>query len=395
MESYAVVDNPIRKKMEEMLRTWKDPVPGSMDMRPVFSHELVRPIENALMKVRAASMPQGPIPGRPRPGMFPQRDTPTPPGMRGQPGQYPPPGQQYANGQQVSKRGRLRSERYTNFGQPSQHSRPSPQPYGLGQAPYQQPGQGQYGTPVAPGPPGITVDNLPNDIQELITATKEEASQFPHDTSVQTKLRALMDLQTVVQRGGIPPDQLELIKNKVTELVSVPRRATSAQPPSFPPGNLPYQPHAGHSTSVTPTPTPAAQQAQAPTSLDSLLGQGALAALMARATSASQNSTPNPPAAAFRSPPPQPEPVAQAPPAQNDPMSLLNKLRAAGMLPGATPPAAASHTPTPPPPAPQASGQPMFPANLASILAMAKAQGGGGQAAYNPDSINVMSLKQQ
>ncbi|PMB69579.1 Uncharacterized protein C4G9.04c [Beauveria bassiana] len=58
MESYAMVDGPVRKRMEDMLKTWKDPVPGSMDTRPVFSHELVRPIENALMRAHAASMPQ-------------------------------------------------------------------------------------------------------------------------------------------------------------------------------------------------------------------------------------------------------------------------------------------------------------------------------------------------
>lgn len=98
MESYAVVDNNVRRKMEEMLKTWKDPVPGSMDTRPVFSHELVRPIENALMKARAATMPQpGAIPGRPRSAMIPHRNTPTPPGMRGQPGGPvgPYPAQQY------------------------------------------------------------------------------------------------------------------------------------------------------------------------------------------------------------------------------------------------------------------------------------------------------------
>jgi pre-mRNA cleavage complex 2 protein Pcf11 len=104
MESYSVVDHGVRRKMEEMLKTWKDPVPGSMDTRPVFSHELVRPIENALMKVRAASMSQqaqGAIPGRPRSAMFPNRNTPTPPGMRGYAGpagnfqQQPHP---YANG---------------------------------------------------------------------------------------------------------------------------------------------------------------------------------------------------------------------------------------------------------------------------------------------------------
>jgi pre-mRNA cleavage complex 2 protein Pcf11 len=104
MESYSVVDHGVRRKMEEMLKTWKDPVPGSMDTRPVFSHELVRPIENALMKARAASMPQqaqSAIPGRPRSAMFPNRNTPTPPGMRGYPGpagSFPPQPHPFSNG---------------------------------------------------------------------------------------------------------------------------------------------------------------------------------------------------------------------------------------------------------------------------------------------------------
>lgn len=101
MEAYTVVDNGTRRRMEEMLKTWKQPVAGSMDTRPVFSPELVRPIENALMKAKAAMMPQGPIPGRPRSAIPPHRDTPTPPGIRsagGTPGNYTPQPHQYPQG---------------------------------------------------------------------------------------------------------------------------------------------------------------------------------------------------------------------------------------------------------------------------------------------------------
>lgn len=93
MEAYTVVDNPTRKRMEEMLKTWKLPVAGALDTRPVFSPELVRPIENALIKAKAAMMPQTQqMPGRPRSAMVPHRDTPTPPGMaRLTPQGYPHP----------------------------------------------------------------------------------------------------------------------------------------------------------------------------------------------------------------------------------------------------------------------------------------------------------------
>lgn len=119
--------------MDEMLKTWKEPVPGSIDVRPVFPPEVTRPIETALIKARTSAIQaqqeqfrgQQAFPGRGQPinriaqaqaGAF--RNTPTPPqgppgvgtsAMQGAPGygqnynqpQYPP--QTFpspANGQQ-------------------------------------------------------------------------------------------------------------------------------------------------------------------------------------------------------------------------------------------------------------------------------------------------------
>lgn len=56
MEAYALVDNNVRRKMEEMLKTWKEPVPGSIDTRPVFLPEVTRPIENSLIKARTSAI---------------------------------------------------------------------------------------------------------------------------------------------------------------------------------------------------------------------------------------------------------------------------------------------------------------------------------------------------
>jgi pre-mRNA cleavage complex 2 protein Pcf11 len=91
MESYASVDGNVRRKMDEMLKTWKEPVPGSLDTRPVFPPDVVRPIENALIKARTSAlqaqqerMQQQNFLGRPRPAA-PYRETPTPPGMRPNP----------------------------------------------------------------------------------------------------------------------------------------------------------------------------------------------------------------------------------------------------------------------------------------------------------------------
>lgn len=108
MDAYASVDNQTRRKMDEMLKTWKEPVPGSIDTRPVFPPDVVRPIENALIKARTTALQaqqesirgqQALLSGRRQQPPVPYRETPTPPGFRPgsqQPpapyGQHPPPG---------------------------------------------------------------------------------------------------------------------------------------------------------------------------------------------------------------------------------------------------------------------------------------------------------------
>lgn len=58
MNAYTLVDSQTRKKLDEMLKTWKEPVPGSLDTRPVFPVEITRSIENALIKARTAALQQ-------------------------------------------------------------------------------------------------------------------------------------------------------------------------------------------------------------------------------------------------------------------------------------------------------------------------------------------------
>lgn len=104
MGAYTKVDNPTRRKMDEMLKTWKEPVPGSISTKPVFPPEFVRPIENALIGARNAAFAaqQSSFQGQqqllrrgPPPAAVPNRDTPTPPNMRspytGPNGHIPPP----------------------------------------------------------------------------------------------------------------------------------------------------------------------------------------------------------------------------------------------------------------------------------------------------------------
>lgn len=83
MDAYLVMSQDTRKAMEGLLRTWKQPVPESMDPRPVFPVEVTMDIENALTKIRAAvqqqvQRPQHALPPRP-PANLAWRSTPTPP----------------------------------------------------------------------------------------------------------------------------------------------------------------------------------------------------------------------------------------------------------------------------------------------------------------------------
>ena len=56
MTTYTLVNAQVRKKLDEMLKTWKEPVPGAGDNRPVFPPETTRPIETALIKARTAAV---------------------------------------------------------------------------------------------------------------------------------------------------------------------------------------------------------------------------------------------------------------------------------------------------------------------------------------------------
>lgn len=207
--------------------------------------------------------------------------------------------------------------------QPS--SRSTPQPPTTATA-FQPPQLGGYGTPQA----GISIDSLKGDIQRLIAASQAQIALSPHDPSIQTRLKALMDLQTILQTQNLPPDQLVLVKNQIAGLA-----VTIRAPPAQTSTPIPQPQH----VAVAPPPPPPAPAAPK-VSLDSLFGSGALATLMARASATPPVSTPQPPPAsvAMRSPTPQRvEPQKSSTAVPSDPMALLNALRKTGILPQVQP----------------------------------------------------------
>ncbi|KAK8133948.1 mRNA cleavage factor complex component Pcf11 [Apiospora sp. TS-2023a] len=329
MNAYASVDMATRRKMDEMLKTWKEPIPGSIDTRPARTSAMAAQQQHyrneQQLLGRGRPMPQQPP--------VPYRNTPTPPNVRpsSQASGYPGNHSNGAGPFGPPAQGAGQYPQHQNISMPT---RSTPQPSANTPA-FQPPYPGGYGMPQ----PGISVDALNNDIQQLIAASRAEFARNPHDPSIQTRLKALLDLQSILQTQNLPQDQLVLIKNRIAEL-AVTIRATPAQTPT----PVPIAP------AVAVAPPPSAPPAAPKVSLDSLLGPGALAALLARSSATPQVPTPQPPPAtmAIRSPPPQrvdlPKPAAPAP---SDALSLMDMLRKAGMIPPPPTGPASGSTPAP------------------------------------------------
>ena len=60
--------------------------------------------------------------------------------------------------------------------------------------------------------------NLSQDVEQLILAAKADFARNPLDTGTQQKLKALLDLQTILTSQQLPPDAIKLIKEQVTLL---------------------------------------------------------------------------------------------------------------------------------------------------------------------------------
>lgn len=254
------------------------------------------------------------------------------------------------------------------------------------------PPQPHYGAPAARA--GISIDSLNNDIEQLIVAVGTALGRSPHSPDIQTELKALLALQGLLRdkHKNLPQEQLEAVRNQVDHLAVKYRVSFVARPsvtPTPPPisaaqYHAPMHQQPQHSVSVAPLPPASAPPA--PVSLDSLLGKGALAALLNRNSATPQPAmTPQVPPvalAALRSPQRQIQEPQK--PATPDPMALLGALRGAGLLPASTPQPSHSALNRPPPAttlpiAPAVSAPPLArpvagaaPLDLASIIAKAQ-----------------------
>jgi pre-mRNA cleavage complex 2 protein Pcf11 len=328
----------MRKAMEGLLRTWKQPVPESMDPRPVFPPEVTGDIENALNKMRSAiqqapvNRPMHALPPRPATNVAWRNNTSTPP-QHGN--MYAAP--QDPRVQQVTSQPKHR-ERDTDTRRQTFQSGPQCGNFPAGQAP--------YGTPQSF--PSLMSSNdledLKTEVGKLIANSQQAFAYNPADTSLQTKLQALLQLKKVLDTQTLPPQQLEAVRMQVRNLAPPPAPTpmpTFAPPVSFPPPMI-HSPH--------PTPTPSFPPPASTPQLN-------LAQLLAN----------------MRPPAPQ---VTTAPPPSTP--NLADLLRHVSSAQSSTPPVAAFFPPSYPNPstfstpvqAPAVpASAPSAPPNLAQILA--------------------------
>ena len=213
METYQLVDPATRRAMDNLLKTWKEPVPGSMDHRPVFPPETVKPIETALIKFKTLSVQN-------QRQVQPQAEyngTPTPPQHHGQ---FMAPPQQhlyYSHGtQQVCQSpaafamSAYRSE--SNFLQPTPQQQPLqpmyPQPTPTPQQQYAMPS-----TPMQRAP--VDVQVLKSDISSLLARVQARFAVTPYDKEVQNQLNAVLQLQKLVEAGMVSGDSLQQVRDTV------------------------------------------------------------------------------------------------------------------------------------------------------------------------------------
>ncbi|KAF2861236.1 hypothetical protein K470DRAFT_276383 [Piedraia hortae CBS 480.64] len=180
MEAYTLVDNATRRAMDNLLKTWKEPVPGSVDHRPVFQPEVVRPIENALIKAKTMAV-------------------------------------------QHQRQGPL----YSNHSTPVPYNSTTPVPFNTTPTPFT-PYHGAVSTP-PPRPssvisstpqPVIDYKSLRSDVDALVVALQAQLATSPYDADLRSKYENIFQLQRLVNAGDIPPASFQNVRTEISKVAA-------------------------------------------------------------------------------------------------------------------------------------------------------------------------------
>lgn len=357
MHAYSQVDTNVRRKLEEMLKTWREPVPGSLSTTPVFPISSTQTIVDNLNKFRAATAANpryqaSPVQGGPARVASAQqayRQTPTPPQsvvqyppalpthLRSpQPQSVTPTGsaQPYSQATLSSYAQPLTSHTTAYYQQPQQPPPATATTPQLRERPVSQYPALSAGHAPSLGP--VDVQKLHADIDDLTTDAKIECATHPMDQAAQRHLTTLQTLKEILDGGSTSEQDLVNIRNTITQQMSD-KVANGRQAFTTTSVPLPQQ---------YPNPKPPIQHTQPPpAALPSIFNTTNLAELLRATANQSQQhqATPQPnfyspqPSVGQTSllsgmmPSPAPVPVTDNP--------LLAQLRASGLL---------SLVPTPP-----------------------------------------------
>lgn len=183
------------------------------------------------------------------------------------------------------------------------------------------------------------MESLNRDLEALIAAARANFANSPFDPSSQARLKALLDLQGILQSRQLAPDELKLVREQVSSLAaSTPNSSTHSPVPS-----MPVQP-------VPPVPVPVSTPpTQTPQSLQNLFNAGTLAELI-KATANRQQPTPPPQIPNIlpqMHPPQMPASSTPQPPAAAE-NPLIAALRARGLISSQSAPPTMPSSGTPP-----------------------------------------------
>ena len=350
MNAYVLVDSLIRKKLDEMLKTWKEPVPGSLDTRPVFPLEKSRQIENALIKARTNALARQQVQARPMqtpPHQF--RNTP----LQGQPvfrppSQAPNPSLANGNGQYYGTTPVYlfnmlgKTEELANHPQQIQQIPQYSQQVPLSPFQTSQP----QAAPYQPPPPSVDLYALRSDLTTKIREHQSFVDANPYNQEIRTKLKTLQDLESHLATKTLGSAQLQAVQEVVSKLPPLPQSYPQATPQTL---HFPPQANTAPVPPTYTTPQPAAALPSATPLISNQLAE------FLRQTASRQQPTPPPikPALPYSlssistpplnnvTPVPAPSPATAA--SENP---ILAQLRASGLLaPTGTPPSSLPNLP--------------------------------------------------
>lgn len=221
--------------------------------------------------------------------------------------------------------------------------------------------------PLAPTPLSALIQDAgaPNELQQLnfdvdnlIASATAEFATTPHDMGKQQRLKALLDLQNILKSQQLPGEAIKLIRDQVAQL-SGPLHHTSTPNPvqQLSSGFQPTQPTSSPFQAAMPAHlaqqnslasvvqqlfppqirSPPPQQLPPPSSTPPVLDQNLLAQLLMSTATTQQQRLESlqptlpirPPTGSIQTPPPQ---ARHAAPPVTDTGSLLESLRAAGLI---------------------------------------------------------------